>query len=166
MWIVFFLSGFWHGASWNFIIWGLYHGLFLSLAKLVSHRRSRIPAVVAVPSTFVLVLLGWVFFRAENLPAAATYFRCLFSASQVSTVRQIAQVMTPQAWLALALALLYSFLPAVASRLRSAEWAIPEAARGERSLVVARSAVTGLLVLLCMMALVTSKFNPFIYFRF
>jgi alginate O-acetyltransferase complex protein AlgI len=66
------LGGLWHGASWNFVIWGGYHGILLSLERLVPGKRVhtgliRIPLTIV---TFVLVCIGWVFFRAKTFPAA------------------------------------------------------------------------------------------------
>jgi alginate O-acetyltransferase complex protein AlgI len=64
LWIVFLLCGLWHGANWTFVAWGAYHGLFLSLEKLLAGRTAwRLPRVLAVPLTFLLVTAGWVFFR-------------------------------------------------------------------------------------------------------
>jgi alginate O-acetyltransferase complex protein AlgI len=64
LWVVFLLCGLWHGASWLFVAWGAYHGLFLSLEKKFSGwTRGRLPRLVAVPLTFLLVSVGWVFFR-------------------------------------------------------------------------------------------------------
>lgn len=64
LWIVFLLSGLWHGADWAFVAWGAYHGLFLSLEKLFSGwNLPRLPRLLAVPLTFLLITVGWVFFR-------------------------------------------------------------------------------------------------------
>jgi alginate O-acetyltransferase complex protein AlgI len=76
------LGGLWHGASWTFVVWGLYHGLLLAV-----HRAVRLPAwfgsvfvrPLAVAGTFLLVSLGWVFFRAETFAGAAIVLRGLFS---------------------------------------------------------------------------------------
>src|SRR5262245_11765986 len=76
---VFFLCGLWHGASWNFVVWGLWHGMFLVLERLFGAAQTprkdsrRTPAVVAVARhayALIVVIVGWVFFRAEALPSA------------------------------------------------------------------------------------------------
>jgi alginate O-acetyltransferase complex protein AlgI len=78
LWLVFLLSGIWHGASWNFLVWGAFHGFFLSLDKI---RRSigikPWPTFIAVPTTFILIMLGWVFFRAETLAQALSFIGAL-----------------------------------------------------------------------------------------
>lgn len=68
LWIVFLISGFWHGASWNFILWGAYHGLFLVLDRIFLKRiLDAIPTVFSVAITFILVMFGWLLFRIEKL---------------------------------------------------------------------------------------------------
>jgi D-alanyl-lipoteichoic acid acyltransferase DltB (MBOAT superfamily) len=67
------LGGLWHGASWNFVIWGVYHGVLLSIERLIFGKREH-PAFLRLPFTiltFTMVSIGWVFFRARTLPAAA-----------------------------------------------------------------------------------------------
>ena len=66
--IVFLLSGLWHGASWNFVLWGAYHGLFLVMERLfLSKVYQKAGRFVSVPLTFIIVVTGWVLFRNENL---------------------------------------------------------------------------------------------------
>ncbi|HLC86018.1 MAG TPA: MBOAT family O-acyltransferase [Candidatus Nanoarchaeia archaeon] len=63
--LVMALSGLWHGAAWNFLIWGLYHGFFLMLYHLYKYfELPRIPAIISIPLTFIVVTLGWAFFLA------------------------------------------------------------------------------------------------------
>jgi alginate O-acetyltransferase complex protein AlgI len=62
--IVFLFSGFWHGASWNFIMWGAYHGLFLVLERLfLLNVYQRLGKFISVPVTFIILVTGWVLFR-------------------------------------------------------------------------------------------------------
>ena len=65
------LGGLWHGAAWTFVIWGAYHGMFLVLDRLFWLQASRaLPRAVRIAVTFAVVLIGWVLFRAESMPAA------------------------------------------------------------------------------------------------
>ncbi|NOU32692.1 MAG: MBOAT family protein [Polyangiaceae bacterium] len=68
--IVFTLSGLWHGAAWSFVVWGLYHGLFVALERVTGSVRNRIPLPIRHVATMVIVIVGWVFFRATSLPSA------------------------------------------------------------------------------------------------
>jgi alginate O-acetyltransferase complex protein AlgI len=76
--VVFVLCGLWHGASWNFVIWGLWHGLFLALERTALGRAiDRLPRPVRHVYALAAVGLGWVFFRAPDLPHAWDYFQAL-----------------------------------------------------------------------------------------
>ncbi|CAK8721146.1 putative alginate O-acetylase [Candidatus Electrothrix laxa] len=80
--IVFFLCGLWHGAGWGFVIWGLYHGLFLALERSAARKIPiRFPRVVQHIYTLLVVMVGWIFFRAETLGSALSYFAALFNFS-------------------------------------------------------------------------------------
>jgi hypothetical protein len=69
---VFFLCGLWHGASWTFVVWGLYHGAFLVLERLgLAAWLGRMPRALRHVYALLVVMVGWVFFRAESLSAAA-----------------------------------------------------------------------------------------------
>ena len=89
--IVFLLSGLWHGADWTFVLWGLYHGILLSLLLLIGHQTKykdtvadgrwlpSLMEVVQMTFTFVLVLIGWIIFRAEHVTQLADIANKLFS---------------------------------------------------------------------------------------
>lgn len=69
--LVFLFSGLWHGASWNFVLWGAYHGLFLILERLFLRRVfERLGKFIAIPLTFIILVTGWVLFRNEDLSYA------------------------------------------------------------------------------------------------
>ncbi len=87
LFITFFLSGIWHGANWTFVIWGALHGFYLIFATITTGRKQRINSILKLDrspvllgaiqmiTTFVLVCIGWVFFRANNIQDAFTIFR-------------------------------------------------------------------------------------------
>lgn len=74
---VFFLTGLWHGASWNFIVWGLYQGFFLLLERITGFC-SKIPKWLSYIYTMFVVVIGWVFFRADTLSSALIYIGYMF----------------------------------------------------------------------------------------
>ena len=94
--IIFLVSGFWHGANWTFIVWGLYHGLLFLPLLLLNKNRSNTDTVakdrkifniyefLQIASTLFLVIIGWIIFRAENLKQAFLYIKGLFSVSLLS----------------------------------------------------------------------------------
>ena len=78
--LVFLASGFWHGAAWTFIFWGLYHGFWLVLERLFLNKvLSKMGAFVSTISTFLIVAIGWVFFRSEKLSEAFSFIKKLVS---------------------------------------------------------------------------------------
>jgi alginate O-acetyltransferase complex protein AlgI len=160
LWTVFLLSGFWHGAAWNFIAWGAFHGFFLILDRLVWLRVSRRLGVLSVVPTFVVVVVGWVLFRADSLSGATVYLQQMISGSW-----QQWPAISRELGLTLGLATLFSFAAT-----------LPRVERWEVSMFTARpyrvrqaaglSLLTGLLFVLSVSYLLGSTFNPFIYFRF
>ncbi|MBT3294855.1 MAG: MBOAT family protein [Verrucomicrobia bacterium] len=163
LWVVFLLSGFWHGAAWNFIVWGLYHGLFLSLDKVTTRWRERIARPVAVITTFVLVVVGWIFFRAESLGDAGAYLGRMVGMGSGGGTGLPLEIMTPQVWLAFAIAAVFSFLPLWLPTLETCDWTTR---RSGPMASLPRTLTTALLLATSFMTLVNGGFNPFIYFRF
>ena len=79
LWLVFLISGLWHGASWNFVIWGAFHGSFLILDRLfLKTLLEKIGTVPSVAFTFLVVVIGLVFFSIEDLNGAWTYLGHMF----------------------------------------------------------------------------------------
>ena len=76
--IVFFVTGFWHGAAWSFIFWGLFHGFFLILERSKILNTQKWPSFVQHVYVLAVVVLGWVFFRAETLNEAFLYLKTMF----------------------------------------------------------------------------------------
>ena len=88
--IVFLLTGMWHGATWSFIFWGLFHGLFLIIEKLgFSEILKKLPKIVRWSYTMLVVLVGWVFFRIEELDNAFTYIAKLFGSGEANNFHLI-----------------------------------------------------------------------------
>lgn len=79
--IVFLCSGLWHGAAWNFVIWGGIHGACMVFERLMGKRLERIPALIRWCGTFLILNLAWVIFRAETLTDATRFFGRLFAGS-------------------------------------------------------------------------------------
>lgn len=77
--IVWFLTDLWHGASWNFVLWGLYYGLILVIEKLILGKvLKKLPAVFTHIYTLVLVMLGWAIFSYADMPDGMGYLSALF----------------------------------------------------------------------------------------
>ncbi|MDB5282473.1 MAG: rane bound O-acyl transferase family protein [Bacteroidota bacterium] len=160
LWIVFLASGLWHGASWNFVIWGAYHGFWLVLERaFLSKLLDKIWNPVRVGVTFFLVVVGWVFFRAETLTDAVVFMQRMFAFEP----GRIADL-NPELLFFFVMAGLFSFIgiSQLGRRLitffYSGEWGI----KGS----VGWGAICAVLLILNLGFLAARGFNPFIYFRF
>jgi alginate O-acetyltransferase complex protein AlgI len=161
---VFTLCGVWHGASLNFLVWGLWHGLFLALERTRFGRRlDAAPAAVRHGYALLAVMLGWVLFRAPDLPGAAAYFRGLFSFSLDGFAYTLATGITRANMTALAAAVLFS-LPLAGLWDRCL--ARFDDSRRELVTGLARSVALPLLFAAAAMQLAAGTFSPFIYARF
>jgi len=79
--IVFFITGLWHGASWNFVVWGLYHGFFLLIERTVSFSLPKKFSILKRGYLLIVVIVGWVIFRSETLSYAIVFIKTMFSFS-------------------------------------------------------------------------------------
>ena len=160
LWVVFLISGLWHGASWNFVLWGVFHGTFLILDRLfmldILKKMGRIPSILL---TFLVVVLGWVVFRAETVGDAWHFYQALFAFRQGATA-----AVAPQFLLFLLLAVFFSFSPV--SRLGDQWMGALYAEKHSKGVTIALFTVSMLLFFLSVGNLAVTDFNPFIYFRF
>lgn len=165
LWIVFLISGFWHGAAWNFVAWGAFHGLFLSLDRLFRNTRiARMPAWAGIPATFVLVLFSWVLFRAPSLAHALDYMGRMVAGWTAAPEAAVALEFSLRQQVMLAAALVLCFGPAV--KPHPFDFMRLNPARATLGQAVVRFIAAMLLLVWSAAVLATSSFNPFIYFRF
>ena len=158
--IVWLLTGFWHGASWNFLVWGLYYGALLLAEKFLFHRlKAKLPAVVNIAMTLVLVLVGWVFFYYENLSAGLHHLGIMFGLSAAPLADPYAVYYFKHDFLFLATAALASipWKQLLGNRLPPRLLAVGR--------ILKPVAVT-LLFLSSLAMIITQSYNPFLYFRF
>lgn len=157
--LCFFLSGLWHGASWTFVIWGLYHGAMLIADRVFwKDWQKHLPKVLNVAITFFLVLISWVIFRAQSFGQMASYLRAMFIPQQVEP---IPLWVSPDIVLALVVAYFIICLPLMPRFERVLCWY--EGLPFRRTLELS-TAYT--LLLLALARIATTSFQAFIYFRF
>ena len=164
--LVFFLCGLWHGANWTFVLWGLFHGLFLILERMLAdHGTSRFPRWCQHVYTLLVVMMGWVLFRAESVESAWAFYRALVGAGSSTTTSPLALFATRQALAGLLAGVLVSMplVPWSQSIHRTWQHRRPSLAR----LMDFAGAMSLILLLFCCALLVAADtYNPFIYFRF
>ena len=170
LWIVFVLSGLWHGASWNFLVWGMYHGFFMSLGKVSRGLRwPRLPPWLAIPTTFLLVTLGWVLFRANDLGHALAYLQRMSgigagAATVPSSMLWHKALVGPRSAATLCAAAVISFVPVFGGGGRARWQSGPGWTMPVRACLSYGASVVVLVWSIA--ALTAGKFNPFIYFKF
>ncbi len=166
LWIVFLISGLWHGASWNFVLWGVFHGFWLVSDRLfLLNWLKKVPVALQIALTFLVVNLGWVLFRLDNLHLAIKYYGSLFAVDEFFKPIGIAtrEIMDTKQLFVLITALLIVFVPWVElsdmcrKRLCNAQYINLDAL--QMVLVIS-------IFLLSVMELFNAQFNPVIYFRF
>ncbi|KAB7728665.1 MBOAT family protein [Rudanella paleaurantiibacter] len=161
--IVFFVTGLWHGASLNFIVWGLYHGVFLLIERAgLGKRLERAPAAVGHVYTLLVVLVGWVFFRAVDLSSALAYLSKMagLSASPADVAYPLSFFINTEVLVSLGLAVVLA--TPVYHRFQRFWQSLPAVAVRE---VVYSMGLFGLFIA-AVMYLAADTYNPFIYFRF
>lgn len=157
LFVVWFLTGLWHGASWNFVLWGLYWFLLQQIDKAVPKDiQAAIPKVLRGFVTFILAIIGWVLFYYTDFTALGQHLSALFS-SAGGWIDEKALAVLGQYGLFLPIALLgcFPWLPALKKKLGKSQ--------GAYLLGTLLSVAIGVLSVLY---LICQSYNPFIYFRF
>ena len=160
LWLVFLISGLWHGAAWNFVVWGAFHGFFLVADRLFLLKFykaiGKFPSVVI---TFVITLVGWVLFRAESMEQVWHYVAGMFSfrgGESLFVNKAVLITMILAAVIALT-----AYLPSVE------KWQVQLYGKKQSfSTIVLMTIASVVLFIISLSAITSSGFNPFIYFRF
>lgn len=154
--IVWVLTGFWHGASFNFLAWGLYYALLLMLEKdVLAKLLNKLPKAVGTVYTLFFVLIGWVLFASDSLTESIGYLKVMFGLSGAGAVSPM---------------FFYDFLSNMVLLVIAAAASLPFGAKIGRRYVQKSPAAAvipvAVVLILCMAYLVDAGYNPFLYFRF
>jgi alginate O-acetyltransferase complex protein AlgI len=170
--VVFFLCGLWHGASWNFVIWGLFHGLFLILERTAFGRfQNKWPSLLRFAYTLTLVMIAWVFFRAETLTIAFDFLSAMFGFNTGSWVDAYFIVkFNNEVFFYLVVGVIFmtpinSFLKKEFTKKlnKTPKWVqsfLPRLVTAGQYLAILT------MFILCAAKLASNTYNPFIYFQF
>jgi alginate O-acetyltransferase complex protein AlgI len=159
--LVFLLSGLWHGASWNFVIWGAWHGLFLILDRVFLIKllsvTGKLPRVLV---TYIIVLVGWVFFRIENFNQALFYIKKMFSFDFTNSFQSFSKEFN----VTLIIGFIFSFIVLF----KVGKWLENKVfyANLDTKNHILYFTISVLFLIICSGYITSSGFNPFIYFRF
>jgi alginate O-acetyltransferase complex protein AlgI len=151
------LGGLWHGAAWNFVVWGAYHGGLLAFERWLGKRSPyhHLPKTARVLVTFVLVLFSWVLFRAETFADALRYLQMMFglAGGGMAAILHPAQFYTRHSLAIMVLCILLASI-----RTQSYEWV--------EELNWARASILVPAFCIALMVMFSQAFNPFLYFQF
>ncbi|MDP2683424.1 MAG: MBOAT family O-acyltransferase [bacterium] len=170
--IVFLITGLWHGASWNFIIWGLFHGLFLIIERL---GWSNILKRIWVPFRFIymilVVMIGWVFFRTDDLHHAWNYLVSMFGFNNGAGIEyHLSLFINPILLISFIAGLIGAvrFIPFIREYMerKFSKMTLKRSNILEISLTIILLMLLILILVLSIMQLANNTYNPFIYFRF
>ena len=169
---VFFLCGLWHGASWTFVLWGLYHGIFLVLERTrFGAFLGRLPRPLRHLYALLAVLVGWVLFRAESLPQAVAFLATMAGLGHPAAEAQpLARYLGNQVAWAISLGIIFStpvwdILQQQLAK-ASAGWPHPVRLGGLAFGLVLETVLLVALLILSAAWLAGGTYNPFIYYRF
>lgn len=161
LWIVFLISGLWHGAAWNFVIWGAFHGFFLVADRLflirVNNMFGKIPSIAI---TFFFTLVGWIIFRSESMNGIFLYLRGMFSPRECL----LFSVFDLKFYIILVIALFFSFWGGFTAIER---WQQKVFEPGKTAFTLVIMLLASIVFFVLSIGFISSAgFNPFIYFRF
>ncbi len=163
LFIVFLLSGLWHGAGWNFVLWGAYYGIFLVLERLTIRKKPPSGAVSYLGwiYTFIVVVVGWVFFRQRDVYTALAFIQEMFS---FDFNHNYIFIYNAEFFFILIVGLFFSFCT-MNGKIRMFQDKLfgGTAGKGEMFLF----SILGIAAYyICLVSLSNGQFNPFIYFKF
>jgi len=160
--VVFFTCGLWHGASWTFVVWGLFHGFFLMLEEYLPIKK--MPKVLGFIYTLLVVTVGFVLFRAETFEQGLHFIAQMFTGFhfEFASTSLVMEQLTPL--------FIVVFLVAVVACTPVKQWLerrLESFGQLKRQVLVAGSYVLAFgLLFVCILSLSGGGYNPFIYFRF
>jgi Predicted membrane protein involved in D-alanine export len=166
--LVFVLTGFWHGASWKFLIWGLFHGIFLAgehagFSKILKNMWKPVQHLYLL----IVVIVGWVFFRADSLSLAIVFLKSMTDFNNFqTTLFQFAQILSYESIYAILAGVILS-TPVYPHFKKYIEY-IADKNTNKIALLIdmPRLVLISSLLFLCILKVASSTYNPFIYFRF
>lgn len=157
--IVWALTGLWHGASWNFVLWGLYFGIIIIIERVgLGKLLEKLPSAVSTIYTFLLVVFGWVLFDTDTLGDALMFFKAMFGGTGVFADSYSLYMLASNIVMLVICAIGSTTLPdRLYSRLNRKSGA---------AVSYAMPVIQAAVLLICTAFLTDATYNPFMYFRF
>nr|WP_330408607.1 MBOAT family O-acyltransferase [Romboutsia weinsteinii] len=165
LFVVWFLTGFWHGASWNFIIWGLYFGILIALEKAFLEKLLyRLPRFVRHTYLLLVVILGWVFFRSTDILQAFEFIQVMFGLKSNLIFNSSVSVYLIDYYYIIFTALILS--TPIVKVLKSRLLKLNKKVLSSNISYALHGLLLSAYMLIVVVMLCSSSYNPFLYFRF
>ena len=166
LFIVFFVTGLWHGSSWNFVVWGLMHGFFIIVERIgFKNILNKVPGILSGSYTLFIAMMAWVLFRADNFEFAQGFYKILFGFALTNQQDiELALLINREFIYSLAIAIFGAFGGFIFLKKGIKQLKIPFL--GSVIKPIAFSIFVLGVMLLVTTYLANSTYNPFIYFRF
>ncbi len=160
--IVFLLTGFWHGATWSFILWGLFHGLFLVIEKIgLREQLKKLPSILQWFYTIIVVMVGWVLFRIEALPDALHYLSKMFLIDSEGHSNVLSYLNNERI-----LILLLAVIVSSSLSVKITQHKFYKVLRNKVSFQLLLDSSLIVMFIISLIYINSGSYNPFIYFRF
>ena len=151
--IVWLLTGLWHGASWNFVIWGLYYAIFLLIEKfLLKKVLEKSPKIITHLYTLIIVLIGWIIFRGENLEMILSTIESLFGLNGIGNITKLASIGIFSVRYIIAFVLGIIFSTNISQKI------LKDDTKTDIIIII--------MFIISIATILVGSYNPFIYFRF
>jgi alginate O-acetyltransferase complex protein AlgI len=160
LFIVFLVTGLWHGASWSFIVWGLWHGFFMIIERLIKNKMwyKKIPSFIKLVSTMLIVIVGWVLFRASSLKAALEYLSIMFGLTKFKDMTFIYQYFINKKFIFWVIIAIIGSTPIISK--------VSHRYKNNKLFQLISMIIISILFIVSMIFIINSTYSPFIYFQF
>jgi alginate O-acetyltransferase complex protein AlgI len=160
LFIVFLVTGLWHGASWSFIVWGLWHGFFMIIERLIKNKMwyKKIPSFIKLVSTMLIVIVGWVLFRASSLKAVLEYLSIMFGLTKFKDMTFIYQYFINKKFIFWVIIAIIGSTPIISK--------VSHRYKNNKLFQLISMIIISILFIVSMIFIINSTYSPFIYFQF
>src|SRR5690554_3817938 len=162
--IVFFITGLWHGASWTFVFWGLFHGMFLIIERVLENKHLKVPALLSHVYVIFVLNISWVFFRSDTMADSFQYIATMFNFSLQTNMEFLNYYLTKELIFVLFAALILS--TPIYKKVMYYTTHSTMTLTNYTLFSPLKSIGLFMLLIICFTYIATDSYNPFIYFRF
>jgi len=162
--IVFFITGLWHGASWTFVFWGLFHGMFLIIERVLENKHLKVPALLSHVYVIFVLNISWVFFRSDTMADSFQYIATMFNFSLQTNMEFLNYYLTKELIFVLFAALILS--TPIYKKVMYYTTHSTMTFTNYTLFSPLKSIGLFMLLIICFTYIATDSYNPFIYFRF